>query len=77
MMAEKKAQIEMMVEWRESLIKSEELLVDSCVKRIDELLVSSYLNDQGVAKVRSAVMRHGYASVMDQINAAYQRCSKI
>ncbi|CAL9961439.1 hypothetical protein VPH219E481_0061 [Vibrio phage 219E48-1] len=72
-LAEKKLQIEMMVEWRESLIKSDEIMVDSAVN-----LINSYLNEEekyvskhGITVVRKAIKKHGYQSVIDAIEKLY------
>lgn len=72
-MAEKKAQIEMMVEWRESLINAEELLVDSAENLIDRYLSDQdkVVSDAGKIVIRKAVKKHGYQKVMDAVERAY------
>ena len=72
-MAEKKAQIEMMIEWRESLINAEEMLVDSVEGLVDRYLAESdkSVSDAGKAVIRKAVKKHGYQMVIDSIERAY------
>lgn len=72
-MAEKKSQIELMVEWRESLIDAEELLVDSVERLIDRYLADQdkVVSDSGKIVIRKAVKKHGYQKVMDSVERAY------
>lgn len=70
-LAEKKAQIEMMVEWRESLIASDEIMVDSVISLVDSYLVDYHVNEQGRTSIRKAVKKHGYTKVVDAIEALF------
>lgn len=72
LMAEKNEQIKMMIEWRESIINAEELLVDSVVSRVNALMISRTLNDMGAMTVRKAVKKHGYQLVIDCIEKTYE-----
>lgn len=74
-MAEKNEQIKMMIEWRESIINAEELLVDSVVERVNTLMVDYSLVDHGVMSVRKAIKKHGYQLVLDCIEKTYSNCS--
>lgn len=74
LMAEKNEQIKMMIEWRESIINAEELLVDSVVSRVNDLMVDYSLNDHGVMSVRKAIKKHGYKLVLDCIENTYSNC---
>lgn len=72
-MAEKKSQIEMMIEWRESLLDADELLTDSV-----EALINKYLDDHdkhvsehGKPLIRKAVKKHGYQNVVDAVERLY------
>lgn len=70
-MAERDEQISMMVDWQEMLIKSEEKLVCSAIKEINRLMDEKQLSEYGNGKVRKAIKKHGYESVMSQISRAY------
>ena len=74
-LAERDEQISMMVDWQESLLKSEEKLVVSATKEIDRLMGDHRLNDNGIMTVRKSVKKHGYESVMKQISMAYEMSS--
>lgn len=71
-LAERDEQISMMVDWQESLLKSEEKLVVSAVNEIDRLMVDYSLNENGIMTVRKSIKKHGYESVIKQISAAYE-----
>lgn len=73
-LAEKNAQIEMMIDWRESLIKADEKLTDSAVELINTYLSEWSLNDNGVSAVRRAIKKKGYLLVMDAIERCYLSC---
>lgn len=74
-LAEKKAQIEMMIEWRESLLEADELLTDSAVSLINKYMVEFRLTDTGISHVRKAIKKKGYQAVIDAIDACYCRSS--
>lgn len=72
-MAEKKAQIQMMIKWRESLLEADELLTDSA-----EALINKYLDDvdrkvstTGKSLIRKAVKKHGYQKTIEAIEKLY------
>ena len=73
MMAEKKAQISMMIEWRESLIDADELLTESVKKLIDTYLSEDEkcVSDSGVPLIRKAVKKNGYQATVDAVEALY------
>lgn len=77
LMAEKNEQVKMMIEWRESIINSEELLVDSVVSRVDTLMVNYTLNEHGTIKVRKAIKKHGYQLVLDCIESTYEKSNDL
>lgn len=73
-MAEKKLQIEMMVEWRESLLNADEILVESVKKLINTYLEAfdREVSDAGVTSIRKAIKNHGYQLVIDSIENLYK-----
>lgn len=77
LLAEKKAQIEMMVEWRESLENSEQLLVDSIVDLINKLMVNYSVNENGEQEIRKQVIKRGYQEVYDSVKLHYSRCKTL
>lgn len=77
LMAEKKAQIEMMIKWRESLELSDELLVDSVAQLINKLMVDYHINENGRMKVRKAISSKGYQSVYSSVKTFYARCKSV
>lgn len=77
LMAEKKAQIELMIKWRESLEAADELLVDSIVNLINNLMAEYHLNNDGVMKVRKAVLKRGYQDVYDSVKGFYAICKSV
>lgn len=72
-MAEKKAQIEMMIEWRESLLEADELLVVSAEKLIDKYLEvhGKVVSEDGTEIIRKAIKKHGYTMVMAAVEKCY------
>lgn len=76
-LAEKKAQIEMMIKWRESLEDSEQLLIDSVIKLIEKLMVTKTPNDQGKMLIRKAIKKRGYQAVFDSVNLYYTKCDSV
>lgn len=72
-MAEKKAQIEMMVEWRESLLESDEILVKSAAKLINTYLdeYDKCVSSAGISSIRKAIKSRGYQDVMSSIESLY------
>ena len=72
-LAEKKAQIEMMIEWRESLIAADEKLTQSAVDLINNYLEEWNLNSVGFSGVKKAIKKKGYSAVMDAIEQCYAR----
>ena len=77
LMAEKKAQIELMIKWRDSLESADELLVDSIVNLINKLMAEYHLNEDGIMKVRKAISKRGYQAVYDSVKLFYNRCSSV
>ena len=69
-LAEKQDQIKMMIDWRESMIDSDELMVTSVVKVIDNHMVKWSMSKSSIGDVRSLVCKGKYAQVMDSISAA-------
>ena len=69
-LAEKQDQIKMMIDWRESMIDSDELLVTSVVKVIDKHLVNWSMSASSIGDARSLVCKGKYAQLMDSINTA-------
>ena len=74
-LAEKKAQIEMMINWRESLLEADELLTDSAVSLINKYMVEFSLTETGIDSVRKAIKKKGYQAVIDAIENCYCRSS--
>lgn len=72
-LAERKAQIEMMVEWRESLLEADDIMTQSAVDLIDKYLSDWSLNEKGFDAVRKAIKKHGYQPVIDAIEDCYKR----
>lgn len=72
-MAEKKAQISMMIEWRESLLESDELLTKSLEKLINKYLSedNKTVSESGVPLIRKAIKKHGYQKAVDAIESLY------
>lgn len=72
-MAEKKAQIEMMIEWRESLLEADELLTDSAEELINKYLYEDdcHVSESGKPLIRKAIKKHGYQRVVDAIERLY------
>lgn len=71
-LAEKNAQIKMMVEWRDEIENSEDLLVDSAVRIIAKLLVDCSPNDHGRMLIRKAIKKHGFVAVIESIHKSYE-----
>ena len=69
-LAEKQDQIKMMIDWRESMIDSDELMVASAVKVIDKHLVSWNMSPFSIGDVRSLVCKGKYAQLMESIKSA-------
>lgn len=70
-LAEKKAQIKMMIEWRESLISADELLTDSAVKLINQYLEGYSVSKIGRDDVKKSIKKNGYQSVIDAIEKCF------
>lgn len=70
-LAEKKAQIQMMIEWRESLLQADNLLTDSAVKLINSYMKTHTLNNIGVSSVKKSIKKKGYQAVIDAVEACY------
>lgn len=77
LMAEKKAQIELMIKWRESLEDADELLVNSIKNLVDSLMVGFSVNENGLMKIRKAISKRGYQAVYDSIKIFYNRCNTV
>lgn len=73
MLAEKKAQVSMMVEWRESLLDYDDLLTESLRKIIDRYLDEDdkCVSDFGLPLIRKAIKKHGYQKAVDSIESLY------
>ena len=73
MLAEKKAQVSMMVEWRESLLDYDDLLTESLRKIIDRYLEEDdkCVADAGIPLIRKAIKKHGYQKAVDSIESLY------
>ena len=76
-MAEKHEQIKLMVEWRESIQNSEDLLVDSVADLISDLLVDKSPNDHGRMLIRKSIKRSSYQDVFEAVNKAYSQSDSI
>lgn len=76
-MAEKREQIKLMIEWRESIEDSEELLVQSVANLITTLMVDKSPNEHGTMLIRKAVKKHGYQAVFDSVNETYSKSESI
>ena len=66
-LAEKQDQIKMMIDWRESMIDSDELMVESVVTVIDNHLKNWSMSDSSMGKVRSLICKGKYNQLMDSI----------
>lgn len=76
-LAEKHEQIKLMIEWRESIQNSEELLVKSVSELIESLLVTKSPSDHGEMLIRKAIKKHGYQAVFDSVNESYAKSESI
>jgi hypothetical protein len=74
-LAERKAQIQMMVQWRESLLSADEEMTESAVALINKYMREWSLTDSGIDRVRKAIKKKGYQSVIDAIETCYTRSS--
>lgn len=72
-LAEKKVQIEMMIEWKDSLLESEELLVDSIESRVNTYLEAydMHVSEHGRSEIRKAVKKFGYETVINAVERFY------
>lgn len=72
-LAERRSQIEMMVDWRESLLKADELLVESVTALVNKYLepYDLHTSKSGIDDIRRAVKKHGYQACIDAIESAY------
>lgn len=77
-LAERDEQISMMVDWQESIINSEEKLVVSAEKRINEILGGKQtVNENGKLSIRRAIKKNGYEKVMDAIELACKNSTSV
>lgn len=76
-MAEKHEQIKLMVEWRESIESSSELLVKSVTKLVSDLMISKSPNEHGQMIIRKAIKKHGYQAVFDSVNQTYVKSDSV
>tara|TARA_R100000541_G_C1881450_1_gene82355 strand:+ start:44 stop:763 length:720 start_codon:yes stop_codon:yes gene_type:complete len=77
LLAEKKAQIEMMIEWRESLENSEYLLVESVASIVDGFMEDYSVSKDGRLAIYKAIKKNGYQNTCDSIKLFYSRCKSI
>lgn len=77
LMAEKKAQIELMIRWQESLTKADEKLYLSVAKLINNYMVDRSVNDTGMMKIRKAVIKHGYEKVYQSVVKCYSKSNTL
>ena len=70
-LAEKKAQIQMMIEWRESLINSDDLLTASAKKLVNKYLHDYSVSEHGEADIKKAIKKAGYQTVIDAIEKCF------
>ena len=72
-LAERKSQIEMMIEWRESLLNADELLVESVLSIVNRYLsdFGKCVSEVGVGEIRKAIKKHGYQKCVDAIESFY------
>lgn len=66
-LAEKQDQIKLMIKWREQLIDSDELMVESVVKSINSHLVDWSISDSSTGDVRSIISKGKYNQLMDSL----------
>lgn len=76
-MAEKREQIKLMVEWRESLESADDLLIESVSELIGKLMVDRSLNEHGLMIIRKAIKKHSYQCVIDSIHKSYGLSSTV
>jgi len=76
-MAEKREQIKLMIEWRESLENADDLLIDSVSELVSKLMVDRSPNEHGLMIIRKAIKKHGYQCVIDSIHKSYGLSSTI
>ena len=69
-LSEKQDQIKMMIDWRESMIDSDELMVTSVVKVIDKHLANWSMSPSSIGDVRSLVCKGSYGQLMESIKSA-------
>lgn len=70
-LAEKKAQIKMMIEWRESLINADDLLADSVVKIVNHYLDGYTVSKIGKDDIKKAIKKSGYQQVIDAVEKCF------
>lgn len=77
LLAEKKAQIELMIKWQESLNSADEKLYSSVEKLINNHLVDRSVNENGMMKIRKAVQKNGYEKVFKSVSECYIKSENI
>lgn len=72
-LSERKIQIEMMIDWKESLVNADELLVDSIEGLINKYLepYEKSVNEHGKSLIRKSVKKNGYQKVFDSVESTY------
>lgn len=76
-MAEKREQIKLMVEWRESLESADDLLIESISDLVSKLMVDRSPNEHGLMIIRKAIKKHSYQLVIESIHKSYGISSTI
>lgn len=76
-MAEKHEQIKLMIEWKESIQNSEDLLVDSVADLIGRFLINKVPNDHGKMLIRKAIKKSSYHAVFDCVNTIYSQSESV
>lgn len=66
-LSERRAQLEMMLKWREGVRDIEGHAVEAVHSRYKELFVGWHLNDAGIAGVRKQLKKHSLAKVLDTV----------
>ena len=69
-LSEKQDQVKMMIDWRESMIDSDELMVTSVVNVINKHLVNWNMSPFSIGDVRSLVCKGSYDQLMESIKSA-------
>lgn len=70
---ERREQLEMMIQWRDSMKEMDSDVVDLVVSEIEEQIPGRTVNDTGRKKVRSWLKKYSFEQIMDAIEKAAEK----